>query len=136
MNLPSPDTLINRELGILEFQRRVLAQADDPDVPLLERLKFLCIFSSNMDEFFEVRVAGLKEQIRANSTQRSPDGMTPSQQYRAVSETAHALVARQYELFNKRHHPRAGRTAAFTSSAAPTGTKPRRRGSAIISSAS
>lgn len=101
MNLPSPDTLINRELGILEFQRRVLAQADDPDVPLLERLKFLCIFSSNLDEFFEVRVAGLKEQIRANTPQLSPDGMTPGQQYRAVSETAHALVARQYELFNQ-----------------------------------
>ena len=101
MNLPSPDTLINRELGILEFQRRVLAQADDPEVPLLERLKFLCIFSSNMDEFFEVRVAGLKEQIRANTTQRSPDGMTPRQQFRAVAETAHALVARQYELLNK-----------------------------------
>jgi polyphosphate kinase len=100
MNLPSPDTLINRELGILAFQRRVLAQADDPTVPLLERLKFLCIFSSNMDEFFEVRVAGLKEQIRANSTQRSPDGMTPRQQYRAVSETVHALVSKQYELFN------------------------------------
>ena len=101
MTQPSPDTLINRELGILEFQRRVLAQADDPNVPLLERLKFICIFSSNMDEFFEVRVAGLKEQIRANSTQRSADGMTPRQQFRAVSETAHALVARQYELFNK-----------------------------------
>ncbi|MBI1283520.1 MAG: polyphosphate kinase 1 [Thiobacillus sp.] len=101
MNLPSPDTLINRELGILAFQRRVLAQADDPDMPLLERLKFLCIVSSNMDEFFEVRVAGLKEQIRADSTQCSADGMTPGQQYHAVSETAHALVARQYELFNK-----------------------------------
>ena len=101
MNLPSPDTLINRELGILAFQRRVLAQADDPHVPLLERLKFLCIFSSNMDEFFEVRVAGLKEQILANSTQRSVDGMTPRQQYRAVSDMAHALVAKQYELFNK-----------------------------------
>ena len=101
MTQPSPDTLINRELGILEFQRRVLAQADDPSMPLLERLKFLCIFSSNLDEFFEVRVAGLKEQIRANATQRSPDGMTPRQQYRAVSETAHALVARQYELFNQ-----------------------------------
>ncbi|WP_296657253.1 polyphosphate kinase 1 [Thiobacillus sp. 0-1251] len=101
MNLPSPDTLINRELGILAFQRRVLAQADDPSMPLLERLRFLCIVSSNMDEFFEVRVAGLKEQIRAHSTQRSPDGLTPRQQFRAVSETAHALVARQYELFNK-----------------------------------
>jgi len=96
-----PDTLLNRELGILEFQRRVLAQAEDPGVPLLERLKFLCIFSSNLDEFFEVRVAGLKEQIRANATQRSADGLTARQQYRAVSETAHALVAREYELFNQ-----------------------------------
>jgi len=101
MNLPSPDTLINRELGILAFQRRVLAQADDADVPLLERLKFLCIVSSNMDEFFEVRMAGLKEQIRANFTQRSNDGLTPRQQYRAVSAMAHELVARQYELFNR-----------------------------------
>jgi polyphosphate kinase len=100
MNLPSPDTLINRELGILEFQRRVLAQADDATMPVLERLKFLCIFASNLDEFFEVRVAGLKEQLIAKSTQRSPDGLTPRQQYRAVSKMAHALVARQYQLFN------------------------------------
>ncbi|MFZ5796507.1 MAG: polyphosphate kinase 1, partial [Pseudomonadota bacterium] len=62
--------------------------------------KFLCIFSSNLDEFFEVRVAGLKEQIRANASQRSPDGMTARQQYRAVSDRAHALVAEQYALFN------------------------------------
>jgi polyphosphate kinase len=101
MTLPSPDTLINRELGILAFQRRVLAQAADSKMPLLERLKFICIFSSNLDEFFEVRVAGLKEQIRAKSTLRSPDGMTPGQQFNAVSDMAHALVARQYELFNK-----------------------------------
>ena len=100
MNLPSPETLINRELGILAFQHRVLAQADDPNIPLLERLRFLCIFSSNMDEFFEVRVAGLKEQILARSTQRSTDGMTARQQYRAVSDMAHALVAKQYALFN------------------------------------
>ncbi len=100
MNLPSPETLINRELGILEFQRRVLAQADDTSVPILERLKFLCIFASNLDEFFEVRVAGLKEQLLAKSTRRSPDGLTPRQQYRAVSKLAHALVARQYQLFN------------------------------------
>lgn len=100
MTLPGPETLINRELGILAFQKRVLAQADNPDTPLLERLKFLCIVSSNMDEFFEVRVAGLLEQIRAHSTQSSVDGMTPKQQYRAVSDLAHALVARQYELLN------------------------------------
>ena len=100
MSLPSPDTLINRELGILAFQKRVLAQAEDSDVPLLERLKFLCIVSSNLDEFFEVRVAGLLEQIRAQSTQRSADGLTPKQQYRAVSDTAHALVTRQYDLLN------------------------------------
>jgi len=101
MNLPSPDTLINRELGILAFHRRVLAQAEDPDTPLLERLKFLCIVSSNLDEFFEVRVAGLKEQISANSTQRSPDGMSASQQYRAVSDMAHDLVDKQYDLLNR-----------------------------------
>ena len=96
MNLSGPDTLINRELGILAFQSRVLAQAADPGTPLLERLRFLCIVSSNLDEFFEVRVAGLKEQVRANSTQCSPDGMTPRQQFRAVSDAAHALVSRQY----------------------------------------
>jgi polyphosphate kinase len=101
MNLPSPDSLINRELGILAFHRRVLAQADDPEMPLLERLKFLCIVSSNMDEFFEVRMAGLKEQLRAKSTQRSDDGLTPSQQYRAIADMAHDLVARQYELLNR-----------------------------------
>jgi polyphosphate kinase len=101
MNLPSPDSLINRELGILAFHRRVLAQSDDPQVPLLERLRFLCIVSSNMDEFFEVRMAGLKEQIRANSTQRSDDGLTPGQQYRAVADMANDLVARQYELLNR-----------------------------------
>ncbi len=101
MNLPSPETLINRELGILAFQRRVLAQAEDPDMPMLERLRFLSIVSSNMDEFFEVRVAGLKEQIRANSTQFSPDGLTARQQFRAVSDVAHELVAHQYDVLNR-----------------------------------
>src|SRR4030043_144029 len=89
MNLPSPDTLINRELGILEFQRRVLAQADDPNIPLLERLKFICIFSSNLDEFFEVRVAGLKEQIRAFFFRElmpvlTPVGLDPSHPFPRV----------------------------------------------------
>ena len=66
---------LNRELGQLEFNRRVLAQAEDAGVPLLERLKYLCIVSSNLDEFFEIRVAGLKEQIKLTGVAAGPDGM-------------------------------------------------------------
>jgi polyphosphate kinase len=101
MKTPRPEQLINRELGILAFQRRVLAQAEEAATPFLERLRFLCIVSSNMDEFFEVRVAGLKEQIKAGVTAPSPDGLTPKQAFREVSDMAHELVARQYELLNK-----------------------------------
>ena len=101
MHSPLPEQLINRELGILEFQRRVLAQAEDEDTPLLERLRFLCIVSSNMDEFFEVRVAGLKEQIKAGISAPSPDGLTPRQAYAEVQHMAHTLVAKQYQLFNQ-----------------------------------
>ena len=99
--LPAPEHLINRELGILEFNRRVLAQAEDKNTPLLERLRFLCIFSSNMDEFFEIRMAGLKEQMRLNPGIKGLDGLSARQAYSQVSQTAHGLVARQYELFNK-----------------------------------
>jgi polyphosphate kinase len=101
MHAPRPEHLLNRELGNLAFQRRVLAQAEDASVPLLERLRFLCIVSSNLDEFFEVRVAGLKEQIRAGSNRPSVDGMTPRAQFQAVSREAHALVERQYALLNQ-----------------------------------
>jgi len=91
---------INRELGLLEFQRRVLAQAEDPAVPLLERLKFLSIVSSNLDEFFEVRVSGVKEQIKMNIPGAGPDGKTPREVFQAISRMAHELVARQYQLLN------------------------------------
>lgn len=101
MNPLLPENLLNRELGILEFQRRVLAQAEDASTPLLERLRFLCIVSSNLDEFFEVRVAGLKEQIKAGVSTPSHDGLTPRQAYSKVGRSAHELVARQYELLNK-----------------------------------
>ena len=91
---------LNRELGILEFQRRVLAQAEDESVPLLERLRFLCIVSSNLDEFFEIRVAGLKEQIKMNLPGSGPDGMTPRETFLQVSRTAHEFVDHQYRLLN------------------------------------
>jgi len=98
---PDSEYLINRELGILEFNRRVLAQAEDPTTPLLERLRFLSIFSSNMDEFFEIRVAGLKEQMRLNAHHLYPDGHTARQIYNEVSKVSHGMVAKQYELLNK-----------------------------------
>ena len=72
LNLQSPDLYINRELSVLEFNRRVLEQAKDDRVPLLERLRFLCIAGSNLDEFFEIRVSGLKQMQAVGATQRGP----------------------------------------------------------------
>ncbi len=91
---------LNRELGILAFNRRVLAQARNPNTPLLERLRFLCIVSSNLDEFFEIRVAGLKEQLKLNSVAVSTDGLTAYEAFLRVSAEAHVLVNEQYALFN------------------------------------
>ena len=92
---------INRELSQLEFNIRVLNQALDESTPLLERLKFLLIFSSNMDEFFEIRVAGLKEQINYGHEQARADGMQPHQVLPYISEVAHREVARQYRILNE-----------------------------------
>jgi polyphosphate kinase len=100
-NSQSGSQFLNREVGQLEFNRRVLAQAEDKSTPLLERLRFLCIVSSNLDEFFEVRVAGLKEQINLDTPGFGPDGMLPRQIFKVVSERTHALVARQYQLLNQ-----------------------------------
>ena len=91
---------INRELSLLAFNRRVLAQAADERVPLLERLRFLCIVSSNLDEFFEIRVAGLKEQIKLGSLNTDNDGLEPMEVLRRVALQAHALIAEQYSLLN------------------------------------
>ncbi len=92
--------LLNRELGILSFNERVLAQAGDDSVPLLERLRFICITSSNLDEFFEVRMAGLQEQMRDNPGALAPDGMSLRQVYDQVVERAQKLVHQQYSMLD------------------------------------
>src|SRR5512135_395221 len=97
---------LNRELGILAFNRRVLAQAAEDTVPLLERLRYLTIVSSNLDEFFEIRVAGLKEQIKLNIPEPGPDGTSPAEAFALVTREAHALVAKQYRLLNEVLLPR------------------------------
>ncbi|MGY6500434.1 MAG: RNA degradosome polyphosphate kinase [Acidimicrobiales bacterium] len=89
----------NRELSWLDFNTRVLELAEDADVPLLERAKFLAIFSQNLDEFFQVRVAGLKEQVAAGLTTRTPDGRTPAQQLLELHERVEGLVVRQERCF-------------------------------------
>ena len=91
---------INRERSLLEFNRRVLAQANNPEIPLLERLKFLCISSSNIDEFFEVRMASLYELKKDPSARTKPDDMEPCDAVKMLSEVAHELVDEQYHMLN------------------------------------
>ncbi|RDE51493.1 MAG: polyphosphate kinase 1 [Candidatus Accumulibacter meliphilus] len=95
------DYFQNREMGLLAFNRRVLWQARNPKTPLLERLRFLCIVSSNLDEFFEIRVAGVKEQLKLGSVALTTDGKTAREVYALVSDETHALVKEQYALFNE-----------------------------------
>src|SRR6266513_1858954 len=95
-----PQNFINRELSWLEFNRRVLEEAEDPSQPLIERVKFLTIFSSNLDEFFEIRVAGIKQQIESETSEVGPDGMGPTQLFESVERVVRELVAKQYALWN------------------------------------
>src|SRR5437764_1484038 len=95
----SPENFINRELSWLEFNRRVLEEAQDPTQPLIERVKFLMIASSNLDEFFEIRVAGIKQQIESETSDVGPDGLTPTDTFNAIQRIAHEMVARQYALW-------------------------------------
>lgn len=95
------DRFINRELSILDFHLRVLEQAVDPLHPLLERMNFLLIFSRNLDEFFEIRVAGMMEQLDLGNESHTPDGLTPKQVLEQISQTAHAAIERQYRILNE-----------------------------------
>ncbi|MGB1801024.1 MAG: RNA degradosome polyphosphate kinase, partial [Gammaproteobacteria bacterium] len=100
INLKLPELYINRELSLLEFNRRVLEQAKDEHTPLLERLRFLCIASTNLDEFFEIRVAGLNQQVKYGSVQTAADNLTPLEALKKISETVHELVDEQYKMLN------------------------------------
>jgi polyphosphate kinase len=102
-----PDHYINRELSWLEFNSRVLEEAADPSNPWLERLKFLAIFSSNLDEFFEIRVAGLQQQLYAGVAPQDlgADGMAPAEQLAAIDKRAHDLVAEQYRILKEEVFP-------------------------------
>ncbi len=99
-DLKSPQLYINRELSLLEFNQRVLAQACDESVPLLERLRFLCIASGNLDEFFEIRVAGLKQLQELGSGLLAADGLSIEEQLGAIHERAARLVSEQYRCLN------------------------------------
>ena len=92
---------INRELSRLDFDERVLAMAEDVRLPLLERVRFLAIFSQNLDDFFQVRVAGLKEQVLAAVAVASPDGMSPLEQLKAIRTRVEGLVDRQVSIYNR-----------------------------------
>ena len=97
---PASQKYFNRELSLLQFHQRVLAQATNPNHPLLERLFFLMIFSSNLDEFFEIRVAGLMQKQELGDISNSPEGMRPSEVLAHISEICHQAVAQQYLILN------------------------------------
>jgi polyphosphate kinase len=100
IDLQVPQLYVNRELSFLEFNQRVLDQAKDSRIPLLERVRFLCISCANLDEFFEIRVASLKELMEAGAVQSGPDGLPVPEQLKAIRARAVRLVDEQYELLN------------------------------------
>lgn len=101
LNIDDPSFYLNREFSLLEFNIRVLEQSLDENYPLLERLKFLLIFSSNLDEFFEIRVSGLKKQVKFSREQRGADGLLPHQVLTTISQVVHEQVDRQYRILNE-----------------------------------
>ena len=97
---PPAERYINRDLSLLEFNRRVLDQARDETVPILERLRFLCISCTNLDEFFEVRVAAVKQRLEIGTRSTGPDNMTPQQLLDEIRHRSLVLVRQQYEMLN------------------------------------
>src|SRR5208282_4697604 len=103
--LDSPSCYINREISWLAFNHRVLEEAQDQNNPLLERLKFLSITASNLDEFFEVRIAALVQQIEDGHNEAGPDGLTLTAKRDLLSKLAHEFVDDQYDCWNSRLRP-------------------------------
>jgi polyphosphate kinase len=103
--ISDPKNFINRELSWLEFNRRVLEEAQDPTQPLIERVKFLNIFSSNLDEFFEIRVAGIKQQIASETSDVGPDGLSPTEIFNRIQQVVRELVATEYALWKNELMP-------------------------------
>ena len=111
--MPQSNRLLCREMSLLAFNRRVLAQAQDVRVPLLERLRFLCIVSSNLDEFFEVRMAFLRREHKIDPERILDSGLTPAETIAAASEEAHRLIREQYDLFNNELLPALGNAGIY-----------------------
>jgi polyphosphate kinase len=113
VNLRDPQYYFNRELSWLEFNNRVLHEATDPRTPLLERLKFMAIFNSNLDEFFMVRVAALEQQVAAKVRKLTPDGRTPTEQLEAIRERLLPMVIEQHQHFEKALRPQLAREGIY-----------------------
>src|SRR5207245_2598997 len=108
-----PKNFINRELSWLEFNRRVLEEAQDPTQPLIERVKFLTIFSSNLDEFFEIRVAGIKQQIKSETSDIGPDGLSPTDTFGRIQKTVRELVGTQCALWKNELLPELAKNGIY-----------------------
>src|SRR6266481_4601665 len=109
----APGNFINRELSWLAFNRRVLEEAQDPTQPLIERVKFLTIFSSNLDEFFEIRVAGIKQQIKSETSDIGPDGLSPTDTFGRIQKTVRELVGTQCALWKNELQPELAKNGIY-----------------------
>src|SRR5213596_1097162 len=108
-----PKNFVNRELSWLEFNRRVLEEAQDPTQPLIERVKFLTIVSSNLDEFFEIRVAGIKQQIESETSDVGPDGLSATELFGRIQKTVRPLVGTQYALWKNELLPELAKNGIY-----------------------